>query len=74
MWKEIFESTGGLSGKALEHVLEIAIRIMPVQLGGLDETHDASSRPGQLEAGDQSSGVEDAVGVELGFQAAVQGG
>jgi len=34
------ESTGGLGGQALEHVLELAIRIVAVESGQLDEAHD----------------------------------
>jgi hypothetical protein len=38
--EQFFKSTGRLSREAFENVLETAIRIMIVQLGGLDEAHD----------------------------------
>jgi len=40
MWKQLFKSVGGLGRSALEDVFEVAIRIMPVELCGLDQAHD----------------------------------
>src|ERR1700723_3818203 len=40
MREKITESTGRLSRETLEDVLEVAIRIVSVELGGLDEAHD----------------------------------
>jgi hypothetical protein len=42
MRKQFFKSAGGLSWETLEDVFEIAVRIMSVELRGLDEAHDGS--------------------------------
>ena len=40
MWQEIVDEACGLSGQAIQHVLEITVRIVPIEFGGLDEAHD----------------------------------
>jgi len=40
MRQEFADTAGRLGGQALEHFLEIAIRIMAVELSGLDQAHD----------------------------------
>jgi hypothetical protein len=38
--KQLLQPACWLCGQALEDVLEVAIRIVSIELGGLDETHD----------------------------------
>jgi hypothetical protein len=40
MREQFIESTGALRREALKDVFEIAIWIVSVELGGLDEAHD----------------------------------
>ena len=40
MREKFFEPTGGLGRQALEHVLEVTVRIVSVELRGLDSAHD----------------------------------
>ena len=54
MRKQFLESTGRLRRQSLKHVLEIAIRIMSIELGGLDEAHDV----GGALSGTKGSGKE----------------
>jgi hypothetical protein len=39
VWQEFIKATSGLRREAIEDVFEIAIRVMSVELGGLDEAH-----------------------------------
>ena len=54
MRKKFFESTGGLSRKTFEDVFDVSIRVVPVELGGLDKAHDV----GRSLAGTLGSGEE----------------
>ena len=40
MWQELVNAASRVSRQALEHVLEIAVRIVSVELRGLYEAHD----------------------------------
>lgn len=40
VWKKLLDATGRVSRQALEHVLETAIWVVTVELGGLDQAHD----------------------------------
>lgn len=40
MRQQFLETTGGLSRQAFEYVLEVAVRIVPIELRGLDQAHD----------------------------------
>lgn len=42
MRQEFLDATGRVSRQPFEHVLEIAIRIVTIELGGLDQAHDDS--------------------------------
>jgi hypothetical protein len=37
---QFLESASGLDGQALEDVLEVTIRVVAVELGGLGQTHE----------------------------------
>ena len=54
MRQEIFEAAGALSRQSLEHVFKVSIRIVAVELGGLDQAHDH----GGALAGAQGAGEE----------------
>ena len=43
MRKQVFESTGGLGRQTLQHVFQIVIRIVSIELGGLDQAHHGGS-------------------------------
>ena len=43
MGQELVDAAGWVSRQAHEHVLEVAIWIVPIELGGLDEAHDVGS-------------------------------
>jgi len=40
MRQEFLDATGRLSRQSFEYVFEIAIRIVAIELGGLDQAHD----------------------------------
>ena len=40
MRQQFSNTAGGLSGQACEDILQIGIRIMPIELGGLNQRHD----------------------------------
>ena len=40
MWEEFLDTAGGLGRQTLEDVLEVAIRVVSVELGCLDQAHD----------------------------------
>jgi hypothetical protein len=40
MWQQLAGHAAALSWQAGQHVPQIGIRIMPVELGALDQTHD----------------------------------
>jgi hypothetical protein len=67
MWKQFFESAGGLGRQALEDVLEVAIRIVTVEPGGLDEAHNSGGTltgaqgPGEEPVGSAEGHRPDAV-------------
>ena len=60
MRKQFFELTGTLIRKALEDVREIAIRIVSIELCGLDQAHHG----GSALPGAQGSGEEPVVSAE----------
>jgi hypothetical protein len=42
MWQELIDPACGLNRQAFEYVLEIAIRIVSVELRGVGQAHDVS--------------------------------
>lgn len=56
--QQLFESACWLDGQALEDVLEVAVRIVPVEFRGLDEAHDvAGTLTGAKRSGEQPVGA-----------------
>src|SRR5665213_3937061 len=54
MRHQLLESAGGLRRQTLKDILEVAVRIVSVELGGLDQAHDDSGTlPGAQGAGEE---------------------
>lgn len=60
MRKQFVQSTDGLGGQAFQDILQIAIGVLSVELGGLDETHDV----GRSLTGTLGSGKEPVVSAQ----------
>jgi len=58
--KQFVQSTDGLGGQAFQDILQIAIGVLSVELGGLDETHDV----GRSLTGTLGSGKEPVVSAQ----------
>ena len=42
---KIIDATGRVSRQSFEHVLEVTIRIVTIEFGGLDQAHDDGCAP-----------------------------
>ncbi len=43
MRQQVFDTAGGLGRQAFEHVAQVSVGVVPVELGRLHETHDRGS-------------------------------
>jgi len=66
MRKELIDPASWLSRQTLEHVLEITVGIVAVELGGLDQAHYVgSASPGAQRAGKQILNSASSLGAKI---------
>lgn len=43
MWPQVLDAAAGARRQLVHHVFEVGVRVVPVELGRLDQAHDGGS-------------------------------